>query len=704
MLLASLSYGQATDLFFSMYAEGSSNNKFVEIYNGTNANIDLSNYMLKGSNNGGDWKGARDLTLTGTLEAGKVYVISTDAAAQEILNKADLKLSYESPLHYNGDDAIGLFKKNNSGTFELIDVIGVPTEDPGSGWNVAGVSNATANHTMTRKLTVCSPNSNWANSAGTDAASSEWLVTDIDSGWNNLGSFAGCSTVPSLSIDSPTQDQTIDFTTTATVKFTVTNFNVAANGAGDGYIKWKLDGVAQADKTDTSDITFTSVAGGSYEVYIELVDNNGNPVMPVVNATVNFKVNQPCDLVLADISATCDALTTGADTFNGSIEFTGGNTNVQYTITASAGTIGGDNPSTATSGKITVTGIPEGTDVTVTIKGDNNSSCDFTRTLFSPACIPFPIIETFDYTADTNLTDAVNWQTTSTSKDKVQVVSGTLANPFQATDFPNPTGNMVTFAGGGADPFIEFNQQNSGKIYTSFLFTPSDVSELTNANGGYFAVLTEAGGSYKSRLWLRQDTADNTKFNIGVSTGSSGATYHSNSYTPGEEVFVVVGFDFVTNECKVWIDPDPSLFAGTILPNESIKVVASGNDIPRNLGRFLLRQDSSTETPTINFDELRIGQTWAQVTPKSSTASVTRNEIDGFAVYPNPVNGNSFSLSTNSTDEKLVQVYNVLGKLVVSEKVSGQNSTINISTLTNGIYILKVEENGKIATKKLVVR
>jgi predicted extracellular nuclease len=35
------SYGQYSDLFISMYAEGSSNNKFIEIYNGTGSSIDL---------------------------------------------------------------------------------------------------------------------------------------------------------------------------------------------------------------------------------------------------------------------------------------------------------------------------------------------------------------------------------------------------------------------------------------------------------------------------------------------------------------------------------------------------------------------------------------------------------------------------------------------------------------------------------------
>ena len=188
------SFGQYSDLFISMYAEGSSNNKFIEIYNGTGSSIDLSNYMIKGTNNGGDWKDTRNLNLTGTITDGDVYVIAADQADASILAVADLSLKYESPLHHNGDDAIALLKKNDSDTFEVIDIIGATGDDPGSGWAVAGVTNATKDHTLTRKNTISGPNSDWASSAGSDESSSEWVVTGKDTEWTSLGSYTGNNT------------------------------------------------------------------------------------------------------------------------------------------------------------------------------------------------------------------------------------------------------------------------------------------------------------------------------------------------------------------------------------------------------------------------------------------------------------------------------------------------------------------------------
>ncbi len=181
---------QTVNLFFSEYAEGSSNNKYVEIYNPSSTTVNLNNYQLKGTNNGTAWgdNGERELALGGNLAANSVYIICTDAADPAIIAKADLALPYESPVHYNGNDAIAIFGVDGSGNFTVImDVIGVQSSDPGpAGWNVAGVTGATKDHTLVRKSSISKGNTNWENSAGTSASDSEWEVKDVDD-WTSLG-------------------------------------------------------------------------------------------------------------------------------------------------------------------------------------------------------------------------------------------------------------------------------------------------------------------------------------------------------------------------------------------------------------------------------------------------------------------------------------------------------------------------------------
>lgn len=56
-------FGQAADLFFSEYVEGSSNNKALEIFNGTGVAVDLSQYSVKLGSNGGEWSATNSITI-----------------------------------------------------------------------------------------------------------------------------------------------------------------------------------------------------------------------------------------------------------------------------------------------------------------------------------------------------------------------------------------------------------------------------------------------------------------------------------------------------------------------------------------------------------------------------------------------------------------------------------------------------------------
>ena len=88
----------------------------------------------------------------------------------------------------------------------------------------------------------------------------------------------------------------------------------------------------------------------------------------------------------------------------------------------------------------------------------------------------------------------------------------------------------------------------------------------------------------------------------------------------------------------------------------------------------------------------------------NTAASVKNNAIEGFATYPNPITNSTFTITSNSSSKKTITIFNVLGKKVLSSSFSGVKSNVDVSTISAGIYILKVTEAGKTASKKLVIR
>lgn len=194
-----------------------------------------------------------------------------------------------------------------------------------------------------------------------------------------------------------------------------------------------------------------------------------------------------------------------------------------------------------------------------------------------------------------------------------------------------------------------------------------------------------------------------TTFDIGYGVESSNPTFTTATYALNDVIFVVMSYNMDDLTVSTWINPDAASFEGTA-PTATISGVDLVTAAPAAINLFVLRQDSNNETPFIELDALRISTSWADVTPNDSTASISNNTIAGFSIYPNPITNHMFTLTSASSEEKSVTVFNLLGKKVLETRFSGIKSDINVSAINAGIYILKVTESGKTATKKLVIR
>ncbi|QHI37124.1 hypothetical protein IMCC3317_25020 [Kordia antarctica] len=72
-----------------------------------------------------------------------------------------------------------------------------------------------------------------------------------------------------------------------------------------------------------------------------------------------------------------------------------------------------------------------------------------------------------------------------------------------------------------------------------------------------------------------------------------------------------------------------------------------------------------------------------------------------FNMYPNPTNGSTVTISSASNNAKSVKVYSIIGKQVINTTIT---NTLDVSGLQSGIYVVQITENGKSATKKLVIK
>ena len=706
LFISGLSFGQViiTELADPNNSAGA---RFVEIYNVSDSDVDLTDWELRRwTNANADPQGTGvDLTPIGTLTPGSFAIIAANGTtfASVYGINADIIGGTGGAVDSNGDDKIAIYDDSDT----TIDIYGTPGVDSNNASSADNFEDGRAE----RAASVSSSNPVWT--------ASEWN-TDNDQGFGSgaqdapggfdPGAWIGetTSSEPSLTITSPADGSTIASTSSVDVSLSVSNFTVGVlNGSGvDGHIHWTLQqnsdtAVAQSMKYDTNDESITVVPGNSYTIYMELVDNSHTAITPAVNKTVTFSVALPCDLTLGDMATTCDTTTSGIDIYSGTIAFTGGNTGISYTISAPNGvTVGGDNPDTIAEGTITFSGMTEYIETPITIVGGAGSSCDFSETLASPTCVSFPIVEHFDYTDASTLGSQNGWSMLN-SGDEMLVAAGNL----DYTGLEASTGSKITFDETGSETYTAFSDVTDGTVYASFLLKVTGFQTGSNidlGDGGYIAALAGSASGYDARFWVRPNPdTSGTTFDIGYGVESSNPSFTTATYDLNDVIFVVMSYNMDDSTVSTWINPDAASFEGTA-PTATISGVDTG--APAAINLFVLRQDSNNETPFIELDALRISTSWADVTPNDSTASISNNTIKGFATYPNPITKNSFTITSNSSSKKKVAIFNVIGKKVLATNFSGTNTTIDVSAISAGIYILKVMEAGKIATKKLVIR
>jgi hypothetical protein len=645
------SAGFTDELFFSEYAEGSSNNKYIEIYNGTGSPVDLSNYVMMQNSNGGPWDEYTDV-LSGTLAHDDVYVISNSSADSLILAEADLTAS--GICFFNGDDARALVKVVGTDTI-VCDYIGEFPTDPGSGWDVAGVSNGTQNHTLVRKANVCNGDTSWTNSAGTDSINSQWIVLAQDE-WTHLGSHTTNCLPQPPSLSSVTVTYSVDVSAYLSGGATLdsTGIRIAGNFADNGA---KVGGVAMSnwnpshpqsamsdpdgDSIWTITISYDSIVPNVMQYYKFVNGDWGTGLEETVNDTLcggaggfgndRFFHLPQIDTTVCYIWNSCSSCGTTISyvditfTLNtSSIILLGDTVDPTGMFIAGGGTFGdpGDNAMTDLGNdvwSITFT-KPAGfsSDYTFT---NGNSGWGAKEDISGLPCAVAP----FD---DRNLAPVFS--------------DTTIQHCFGTCDYDGTCNSVVTPPTGINVTF----QVDMSEVTDPF--TSAELNGTFNGWCGNCDAMSDVDGD---NVW-----------DVTV------------SLTPGDSVEYKYSADsWAIQEMN---DPGAPCTNGDSTYTNRVLVIPASDTI---LGVVC----------------------WASCDPCVVPPTGISDWIDNVRIYPNPAK-NVLNISSSEIMQK-VEVLDVVGRVIISKTLKSSNYILDISNLNSNVYFINYSINGVATTKKVIV-
>jgi hypothetical protein len=189
-------------------------------------------------------------------------------------------------------------------------------------------------------------------------------------------------------------------------------------------------------------------------------------------------------------------------------------------------------------------------------------------------------------------------------------------------------GNSVRFGGNGTSARFNLNSTvTSGPLYFSFLARLTDITGLSGT-GVFWAGFTESSGAQTSTPTtvgtrvIAKAAAGGFQIGLDKNRGLTGLfVFDPTVYTTNDTLFLVGCYTFypgaATNDVsELWINPPADTYGRATPPPATLTSTVS-NDLSQ-IASFVLFNRNTAEPAQIIADELRVGQSWASVTPPAA--------------------------------------------------------------------------------------
>jgi hypothetical protein len=265
-------------------------------------------------------------------------------------------------------------------------------------------------------------------------------------------------------------------------------------------------------------------------------------------------------------------------------------------------------------------------------------------------------------------------------------------------------GNAVDMVASGEDSKRDFSTPvTAGNLYCSFLM---NLKTAAKTAGSYVTGFTSGttGSNYNLRFYVKSDSIGG--FYLGIGRGTTAAIYAADHYAANISYLITMKYGYNTTALlndTVAFYVHPAASTTTVEPAIAAYTVhnlgaGTGTDAT-DITSIFLRQGTATDSITLTMDGFRVAPTWrGSVALPNAVSSI---EKSAFKVYPSVTKGLvnlAFDKIGASAD---VSVVNVQGQVVLSKKLphTEGGQSLDLSTLTNGTYIIRLVSDNTVLTQ-----